>query len=564
MKTKTKIKSESTFFLITLAGILIFVNILSVRFFNRGDLTRDGLFTLSNASVSLVKHLDDRLVVKAYFTKNLPGRYATLERHVRDLLEEYSQHAGSKMIVDFIDPAGDEEAEEVAKSLGIQKMPNPDIEKDQATVKEGYRGISFSYGEKTEVIAAVESPVGLEYQITSLLKKLSGRKENVGFLVGHGEPEIDPPQDPQQQQQMPQPPESRGAFRTIRTNLDFYNYKQISLKESKKGALDDLDALIVVGPRESFSDVELFEIDQYVLGGGAVLFFVDGVNVDMRQGQIPGMPPTYHTSVNKPNLRELLNHFGVKLGEDLIMDAQAAQFPAKCPPLPIPLPRPYPAWPQVTTFGEDHPVTFRLGSVSLPYTSSVRITEAAQKNDKIHGHEIAFSSGNSWTVDADNAIVDPCGIEVPKNLESSIPLVAVVKGSFDSFFKGKELPKAQGNDVALNQDAFVEHSTAPGRIVVVGSAGLPLDEMINFFARLDRRQAMSNFTFVQNALEWTTSEENLIAVRMKTVDDPPLEKVTEGTKAGAKYGNIIGIPFIFMLFGLVRWRLRRSKKSSTA
>jgi ABC-type uncharacterized transport system involved in gliding motility auxiliary subunit len=160
-----------------------------VRFFARADLTRDKIFTLSGASVSLMKKLDDKLVVKAYFTKNLPGRFASLERNVRDVLEEYRQHSGGKMAVEFLDPTGNEEEEKTAKGLGIQKMPNPDIEKDQTTIKEGYRGISVSYGQQTEAIGAVDSAIGLEYLITTTIMKVVGRKSTIGFLVGHGEPD---------------------------------------------------------------------------------------------------------------------------------------------------------------------------------------------------------------------------------------------------------------------------------------------------------------------------------------------------------------------------------------
>ena len=76
MNKKFKLRSESIIFILVLVGILVLVNLLSVRFFARADLTRDGVFTLSKASVSLAKNLDDKLVVKAYFTKNLPGRFA--------------------------------------------------------------------------------------------------------------------------------------------------------------------------------------------------------------------------------------------------------------------------------------------------------------------------------------------------------------------------------------------------------------------------------------------------------------------------------------------------------
>ena len=126
MNKKFKLRRESIIFILVLVGILVLVNLLSVRFFSRLDLTRDGVFTLSKASISMAKDLDDKLVVKAYFTKNLPGRFASLERHVKDMLDEDKQHSGGYMTVDFIDPDEDEEGneEETAKNLGIRKMPN--------------------------------------------------------------------------------------------------------------------------------------------------------------------------------------------------------------------------------------------------------------------------------------------------------------------------------------------------------------------------------------------------------------------------------------------------------
>jgi ABC-2 type transport system permease protein len=565
MKEKKKIKRESTIFLVLLIGILIVVNLLSWRFSVRGDLTKNGIFTLSEVSISLVRNLDDQLVVKGYFTKNLPGRYATLERRVRDLLEAYQEHAGGNMQLEFIDPAGDREEEEIAKSLGIQKMPNPDIEKDQATVKEGYRGIAFSYGDKaTEAIRAVDSPVGLEYQVTSVLKKLLGKKEEIGFLVGHGEPEIEPPTDPNQQ--MTGDSDSKGAFRTLRNNLDIYHFSQIDLKKGASRIPSEIKGLVIARARDRFDDKDLFAIDQFLLKGGSVVFFVDGVNIQATRPSNPSMPITYQTPVNEPNIRSFLKHHGIVLGRSLVMDLQAANYPSKCPPIPIPLPRPYPAWPIITAFEEDSPITFNLGSVTLPYTTEVRITEEVEKDEKLEAREIAFSSGNTWIASATNAEVDPCRIQAPKELLSGVPVAATVKGTFTSYFKGREIPDPgavnKSESLGLKESGgFVEESISSGRLIVVGSSGLPSDENIAYLARLDRRQAMGDFAFVQNILDWMTNEEGLIAVRMKTLNDPPIEKASEGVKAAVKYGNIIGIPLALILFGLIRWRIRRSKKS---
>ncbi len=554
MNKKTKLRSESAIFILVLFGILLLVNLLSVRFFVRGDLTENNLFTLSPASTSVIEDLEDRLVVKAYFTKDLPGRYASLERQVRDLLEEYQQHSDGKMTVEFIDPDEDEDAEETAKNLGIHKVPNPDIEKDKATVKEGYRGLAFSYGHRNEAIRAVESPVGLEYEVTTILKKVIGHKSNVGFLIGHGEPMIDPPNE-EERPLLPEEKLQRGAYRNIRANLEIYNYTQIDTKEGGVAIPSETQGLVIVGPTAKFTDKELYRIDQYLLSGKSVAMFLSGVNVRAKQPEMPVLPPTYEASVNRAGLRKFLSHHGVEFGEELVLDKQASNFVSKCPPLPIPMPRLYPAWPVVTAFGESS-VTFRIGGLTFPYATPTRITEAAAKDKAKETAEIAFSSGSSWTVNGDEVDVDPCGIIESPNLQSGIPLAAQISGTFTSFFEGVELPiKPDSNN------EFMDKSVAPGRLLVVGTAALPLDETLGYIHRIDRRMASNNFAFVQNVLDWMTNEDELIAVRMKNVNDPPLERGDDMSQAMAKWGNIIGIPIAFMLFGIIRWRIRASRRT---
>ncbi len=569
MGTRSSLKAQSTVFLLVLAGILVLVNVISVKVSGRLDLTRDRIFSLSGASVDLVRALDDKLVVKAYFTRNLPGRFASLERQVRDVLEEYRQRSDGRMEISFVDPADDPDEEEVAKNLGIQKMPNPDIEKDQATIKEGYRGLAFTYGHRTETIPAVESPVGLEYVVTTTIKKLVGIKPEVGFLVGHGEPEIEPPENPERPL-LPEERKRQGAYRNVRNNLEIYNYRQLDLKGGEQPIPAEIDTVVVIGSRTpAFTDKELYRLDQFLLGGGSLAFFVTGVDVDVKPADLPMLPPIYETAVNEVNLRAFLEHHGVTLGRDLVFDAQAADFVAKCPPLPIPLPRPYPAWPLVTAFDSKSPITFRLGSLTVPYGTPVRVTSAAAGAADKEAREIAFSSGTSWVVPGADAVVEPCGIAQGTQLDSGIPLAATVTGTFESFFAGKESPVAEappkdGEPAGAGAGQLLEHSAKPGRLLVVGTSGLPMDESLMYLARLDRRQAGNNFTFVQNAFDWLTNEDDLIAVRMKNTDDPPLARGSEGSKAVAKWSNIIGVPIVFVLFGLVRWRVRAAKRKRPA
>lgn len=103
-------------------GIVVLLNIISIRLFGRIDLTAENVYTLSEASQSLVGSLDDRVSVKAYFTEDLPAPYNGNRRATLDLLNEYKAYAGGNLQFDFINPTG--EAGERRSSLRSRKRPH--------------------------------------------------------------------------------------------------------------------------------------------------------------------------------------------------------------------------------------------------------------------------------------------------------------------------------------------------------------------------------------------------------------------------------------------------------
>ncbi len=88
-------------------GILVLLNIVSIRLFTRVDATKNRVFSLSDASKSLVRSLDDRVTIKAYFTEDLPAPYNGTRREVLDELNEYKAYARGNLEYEFIDPEGD-------------------------------------------------------------------------------------------------------------------------------------------------------------------------------------------------------------------------------------------------------------------------------------------------------------------------------------------------------------------------------------------------------------------------------------------------------------------------
>ena len=80
MERKFKARGESAIFLLVFAVILIIVNVLSVKWFARADLTARRVHSLSQASLDVVGRLKDKLVVKAYFTEDLPPPFGYTRR----------------------------------------------------------------------------------------------------------------------------------------------------------------------------------------------------------------------------------------------------------------------------------------------------------------------------------------------------------------------------------------------------------------------------------------------------------------------------------------------------
>ena len=92
IKKKESRRQQAIVRALLMFGILILINVISINIFYRIDLTGNKIYTLSDASKSLVKNLDDKFVVKAYFTDNLPSPYNNTRRYLKEILEDYHNY----------------------------------------------------------------------------------------------------------------------------------------------------------------------------------------------------------------------------------------------------------------------------------------------------------------------------------------------------------------------------------------------------------------------------------------------------------------------------------------
>jgi len=551
MEEKAQARGESALFILIFAGILIVVNIISIKLFFRLDLTRNRAHSLSAGSLRAVENLKDRMTVKAYFTKNLPPPFNTTEQYVRDLLDEYKSRSKGKMKVEFIDPSTEKLAEE-ARTAGIREVTHQVIEKDQAAEKKGFRGIQFIYMGDSKVIDVITDTEGLEYEITSKIKQLIGEKKSVAFLQGHKEPKTmsPPPENPYDSEEKREPAPLEGS----RKLMTQFNVREIDLKKGEETIPEDIEGLLVIGPTEKIEEAELYRIDQFLMRGGNAAFFVDGITVDTSTG-IPS------TKSNDIGLDDFLKHFGITLRKDMVFDFQCDTVPIRGP-FGLPLATRYPAWLLAKIEAGEHPTTFKLPVLTFPWASSLQIRKNPPAgNVKIE--VLAKSTDKSWSEEG-NVQLEPSQSDWRDRFQKSsrkgpFVLAAAVEGKFQSFFNGKEIPeKAKaGNKEKLNQ------AIKKGRILVAGSSQMVLDPIIQVLSRLHRSGDLpANQVFMLNTVDWLVQDEDLIAVRAKGVENPRLREVSPATRDFVKYGNIFAWPLLLIFAGIIRWvvRAKRGKR----
>ena len=504
MNINKKLLKNTNFTLtvIIVIGILVVVNFFSYQLFFRWDLTENNDYSVSKVSKRAADQLDDIVNIKVYFSEDLPGRYITLRQEVGDILDEYANYSNGNVRVEFIDPKDDEDLKRELMIKGIPELQFNVLEKDKYQVVKGYLGIAVQYGDEAEAIPVVEDTRNLEYQITLAIKKVTGQINAViGFASGNSELDA---QD-----------EISSAYKKI---SELYQIKQVDLLSGEIS--DDINTLIIAGPKEKFSEEELKKIDEFLIKGGSLLVLADGVKVE------EGLT----AASNDVGLGGLLENYGVKLNNDLVLDVSSgmASFNQGF----FTFSTNYPFWPKVlkSGFDQDSAAVSKLETVLLPWASSIEILP-----DKIgEGNNVSYlarTTPKAWT-QSDNFNLSPQQTFTPTGDVGRKNLAVFVSGKFNS--------------------AYGAGSTDTGRLIVVGDS----DFMTDGFTQ----RSPDNLIFFQNLVDGLSLDDDLINIRSKGVTERPIKELSDGAKAAIRYGNIFGLTLVVVAFGLIRYYIRRRSK----
>jgi len=520
---------------IVLFVILVIINGLSKKAFKRLDLTESKRYTISKSTKKLLGQLDDIVRVEAYFSE-APDQVKLIKDEVKDMLDEYDAFASGNLQIEFINPTEDDDLKQKLRMKGIPEIQVQVREKDKIEVRNAYMGLAIVYGDKQEVIPVIQKTTTLEYDLTSAILKTT-RKEakTVGFLEGHDEVDI-----------------YGQGFENLRKELGKqYTLRKIDVSQGSP-IEGDVSTLIVAGPQSPLQANEKYEIDQFLMNGGKIVFLVDAVK--MAPGSIQASPLS-------TGLTDLLSHYGIQLGNNLVQDISHDNLTYSQGGF-MTITRPYPFFIKVLKsyqystgstsegFPADSVATSGLDSLVLPWSASLSVVAKEGISTTI----MAKTSNQAWTAQAPYNLDPTRMFTPPSSVKNSYPVAVLLAGEFTSFYAGKEIPSASNGDGEedtenKNKDRKTVEKSPPTQIVVVGTS------------QFLRQPRVDGLTFFQNSIDYITLGSSLIGIRSKQISDRSF-KTDPSTFARLtiKVLCIGAIPLLVALFGLFRFFSRMRAK----
>src|SRR5437016_5112284 len=251
--------------LVCIALMLISVNIIAARLFAwRLDLTGEHLYTRSRGTQRTLAKIEEPITLRFYYSTRLADEvpsYGVYAQRVRELLDQYVATAHGKIRLEVYNPLPFSDTEDRAVAFGLQGVPL-DVAGDQV-----YFGLAATNSTDDQQVIPFFQPERerfLEYDLTKLVHTLAFPKKTVIGLVTSLPVEGDIMAAMQGRPMQP--------FAVVDQLRQLYELRTIGTDLDKISP--EIDVLLVIHPQK-LPEKTQYAIDQFVLGGGKALVFVD-------------------------------------------------------------------------------------------------------------------------------------------------------------------------------------------------------------------------------------------------------------------------------------------------
>ena len=502
--------------LTTIAMVVFLSNIFYLRF----DLTSEKRYTLQDVTKRTLKDLNDAIYIKVYLDGDLPIGLNRMKKALTETLDEFRVIAGKNIQYEFINPsesANTKERQKVYNQLYENGLQPTNIQQND---KEGgssqklvFPGLIMSYGGREVPVNLLKNIPGLSADeninlsiqnfefalVDGLMKLTTETRPKIAFIQGHGE---------------------FDEFQTgdIEKALsEYYDIDRVAIR-GNIDVLKPFQTVIIAGTNQPMPEADKIVIDQFVMNGGRVLWFIDPVQVSIDSLSKGASTLAY---VNQHNLDDMLFRYGARLNPMLIQDLQCAVIPVNMAlagqePKFVPAPWVYYLLLAAPT---NHPVTRNLNLIHSQFASPV---DTVGGSSAIKKQYLLYTSMNGKVLQVP-LFVSLSQVNQRINERefriSNIPVAVELSGEFQSVFRNRPLSGYNNG-----QPFEFKDKSAFTRMIVVADADIIRNDVQRrpngaYVIPLgyDRftNQTFGNKELVMNMVRYLNDDEGLMNLRSR-------------------------------------------------
>jgi len=548
--------------LISGLAFIVAVAIISSLTFTRFDFTKEKRFTISKISRGILDSLPKDVKVTVYLEgNNFPAAFKRLRSATKDMLNDLEAYSHHKLQFDFVDPLKGQSSDQQQQTL--QAMGEKGIEPTNLSEKTDNGLIQkliipyavVSSGDKEIPVKLLLNRIGLspeqqlnnsiqnlEYAFASAIKKVTtGGKPEIGFTEGHNELT-----DAQLNDGM-------------KSLSEGFTVGRVDLKTIPFAALEKIKLLVIPKPDKSFTELEKFKLDQYIMRGGRVLWTIDQVSAELDSLRGHGGE---QLAFNKQlNLDDQLFVYGIRINYDLIADISCSQIPVatgnvggqaqiqNVPWLFYPLIMPL----------SKHPIVKNLDAIRAEFVSTIDTLAIKGVNKTVLLSSSPYNKkfNTPYLLSLQMLEQEP----QPKDFQSTTkPVAVLLEGKFKSDFLNRPAPEG------LNEKIESLNESKPTKMIVI-SDGDVFKNQVGADGSLYplgydhyTQQSFGNKNLLLNIADYMTDDSGLIGLRTKEIQLRLLDRAR--IRSEKLYWQVINnvIPLGFVLiFAIFQHYIRRRK-----
>ncbi len=477
----------------------------------RVDLTANSEYTLSDGSKEILGKIDEPINLYFYFSDEASRDLApirTYAQRVRELLEEMAGRTGGKIKLSVIDPQPFSEEEDEAAAAGLQSVP---VGTTGNKLFFGLAGTNSLNGKAVIPFFQPDKEVFLEYDIAKLIQNLlQPDKPVIGLLsslpIGGG---FD-----QTTQQMSDP------WAVMQQLSELFEVRPLGLDPK---TIDPAVKLLMVVHPKALSDDTQYAIDQFLLGGGRLLLFVDpNANADT-SGNDPSNPSAAMFADKSSNLQKLLGNWGVDYKADEVVIDRALGLQVQVSQTEPPVMHPLILGLRTAQMNDQDLVSAKLDLINIDTAGHFKLKEGATATLE----PLLQSSSEASTISIERIRYLPDPRELLKDFTASgenYIIAARLSGKFASAFPDR-----------ASQPGHIAESAEPVQAILIADTDILSNrlwvQVQNFFGQQLISPFADNGDLIVNSADNLSGSSALISIRGRNSSTRPFTVVEDMRRA---------------------------------